>query len=262
MKQERNEEKLLTKKEKKVLISSTVALLTATSVMVGALFDAPDPLLAQQDPSPKVVCLDGDGLDDGADEDAGQEEDDTEKSRRRVGLRAAMRERILQLPLFVRLLVVLPLWLIGWTLCALAGTLWAAVLSPILGHVVGALLLFAALFCVFCLSAKAVFPDLPLKKIVNRRSILTLLLGALTLGIADAALPLVWDGYDRIARVVQAVGSLLLTGGAVTAFSLREQRRRVNLATAAPDPGITDEDERTIHITDAGSTITVKLPRA
>ena len=262
MNQEHNEEKLLTKKEKKVLLSSTVALLTATSVMVGALFDAPDNLLTDQDLNPKVVCIDGTGVDDDADEDAGQEDEDTEKSRRRIGVRAAMRARILQLPLFVRLLVILPMWFMGWAVSGAAGALWSVVLSPVLGHVLSTLLLLAALFCAFCLAAKAVFPDLPLKKIVNKRSMLTLIIGALALGAADAALPLVWEEYDKIANLVKAVGGLLITGGAVTAFSLREQRRRVKLASSPPDPGITEEDERIIHIMDAGDTITVKLPPA
>ena len=94
------------------------------------------------------------------------------------------------------------------------------------------LLLLAALFGAFLLAVKAVFPDLPLKKILNRRTVPWLLLGGLALSVADRVLLSQLEGYGPIRNLAFAGGFLLLLAAAVLSFVRKEQRRR----RAAPPP--------------------------
>ena len=108
------------KKSAKQAATTAVALLTAASVMTGSLFDTPAALVPD-DGSPAIVYNMTTGLDGADDDDAGVTEDESEETRRRGGIRAILRARILQLPLLVRLLVILPIWALGTVLLAAAG---------------------------------------------------------------------------------------------------------------------------------------------
>ena len=236
----------------KLTLAATVALLTAASVTVGGMFDSPAAIL--DDEAKPLVAYVSDGAEDDGDAEAGEE--NSEKTRRRASVSA--REAILRLPLAVRLLVVLPLWALGTTVTALLGTLAA---SPIGQAALNMLLIFAVFAALFTLAAKAVFPDLPLKKILNRRSLTGLLFGALTLGALDAVLPLVWEPYEEARRAVLAVGTLALLGAAMLHFSLREQRRRLQekRAEQAQPPA---SPERVEFVDPGGDSYIVDLSRA
>lgn len=221
-------------KEKKTkLLAAGVALLASAGVLVGGLFSSPAALLDDA-PTPIVAYADDDDLDedDAENETGASGEEETES----VGLRARMRQRILQLPLIVRLLVILPLWALGWGILTLASALWGAVLSPVLGKALAWLLLLAALLGAFALAGKTLFPDLPLKKILNKRSILGLVIGAALLGVADYVVPLFWAGYSRVEAIARAAGILLVFGTATVSFAVREQRRRNAAPEHAPEP--------------------------
>jgi len=105
-----------------------------------------------------------------------------------------------------------PLWAIGWAIWTVAGGLWTMLLGPIAGKAVSWLFLLAALFGAVALGLKTVFPDLPLKKIFNKKSLLGLILGGLGLGVADLTVPMFWDGYEALAHVLRASGMALILG--------------------------------------------------
>ena len=227
--------------KKRRAAAAAVAVVTSASMVVGGIFQSPADLLEEQDILPQVVYTDDDDLDsggggDGGDEDNGEngsqaEEEEEERS----GTRAALRHRIQQLPYAVRLLVVLPLWALGWLLLTGLSALWGAVLSPVLGKALAWLLLIGALLGAFLLAGKTLFPDLPVKKILNKRSVLGLVIGSMVLGAADIVVPLFWADYTRIENIVRAVGVLLVLGTVTGLFARREIRRRRALAAAAAE---------------------------
>lgn len=231
---------------KKKAVKAGVALFTSASVLVGGLFPSPDALLAdEQDLNPVAIVqndndtgddLDGDGGDDGGGSDE-EEEGEAEVT----GVRAGLRQRILQLPLAVRVFVLIPMWALGWAIWAVATGLWTMLLGPIAGKGVSWLFLLAALLGAFVLGAKAIFPDLPLKKIVNKKSLLGLLLGGLTLGAADLTAPLFWEGYEHLAQIVRASGVALILGTVLFAFVRRALKKR--RAEPLPAQGPTEEPE-------------------
>lgn len=221
-------------KLKKTAAVSAVALLTAASVTTGSLFTTPAALLSDDGAAGSAysVSVDLDGLDD---DDAGTEQDESGETKRRGGVRAALRARILRLPLAVRLLVVLPLWALGSVILAAAGALWA-LLAPVLGKIALWALLLALLVGAFLLAAKAAFPDLPIKKILNRRSLVALVLGASALAAADAVLGAAWEDYAQIKDVVLSVGFFAALSCAAVPFALREQKRRLTAREAETPP--------------------------
>ena len=199
---------------KKKAIKAGVAVVTSASVLVGGLFSSPDALLAQEQNLNPVAITQNDNDNDQDDDDSssGDEEEEEESGGESVGWRAALRQRILKLPLAVRVFVMVPLWAIGWAIWTVAGGLWTMLLGPIAGKAVSWLFLLAALFGAVALGLKTVFPDLPLKKIFNKKSLLGLILGGLGLGIADLTVPMFWDGYEALAHVLRASGMALILG--------------------------------------------------
>ena len=236
------------KKElKKKLARTGVALFTSASVLVGGVFPSPDALLADEQPLNPVVVyendndndLDGDGGDDGS----STEEEEEEVSGESVGVRARLRQRILQLPLSVRVFVLVPMWALGWGIWTVARGLWSMLLGPIAGKAIGWLFLLAALLGAFALGIKTIFPDMPLKKILNKKSLLGLLLGGLTLGAADLTIPLFWDGYEQLAQIFRATGVALILGTVSFALIRRTLRQRRAEPVPAEGPAEPEEEE-------------------
>ena len=204
---------------KKKAVKAGVAVVTSASVLVGGLFSSPDALLADKQRLNPVVITQNDGDNDqDGDDDSSAEEDAESQVSENGGLRARLRQRILQLPLAVRVFVMVPLWAVGFAVWTVASTLWTTLLGPIAGKAVSWLFLLAALLGAAALGLKTVFPNMPLKKIFNKKSILGIVLAGLGLGAADLTVPLFWDGYEELAHVLRASGMALILG--TVAFAL------------------------------------------
>lgn len=243
-------------KVKRSAAVSAVALLTAASVMTGSLFESPTALLSNEG-APTAIYAMANDYDGAADDGSDVDEDEGEETRRRGGVRAMLRERILRLPLVVRLLAVLPLWALGSVILAAAGAAWP-LLSPVLGKVAGFALMLALLLGSFLLAAKAAFPDLPIKKLVSRRNLVALLLGASALTVADAVLGAVWGEYEQSKDIILSVGFFLALSCATVPFALREQKRRLSAAKAAAQR-VQKPDK--LIFTDGVGTYTVRVPK-
>lgn len=230
---------------KKKAIKAGVAVVTSASVLVGGLFSSPDALLAQEQNLNPIAITQNDNDNDQDDDDSSsgdEEEEDEESGGESVGWRAALRQRILELPLAVRMFVLLPLWAIGWAIWTVAGGLWTMLLGPIAGKAVSWLFLLAALLGAAALGLKTVFPDLPLKKIFNKKSLLGLILGGLGLGVADLTVPMFWDGYEALAHVLRASGMALILG--TVAFALVRRILREKQAEPAPEEAPEEPENR------------------
>lgn len=219
---------------KKKAIQAGVAVVTSASVLVGGLFSSPDALLAREQNRNPVVVSQNDNNDDQKGDEENGDDRDAEREGRSEGLLAALRERILKLPLAVRVFVMVPLWAVGSVIWNVAVSVWTLLLQPIAGKVVSWLFLLAALLGAAALGLKTVFPDMPLKKIFNRKSILGLVLAGLGLGIADLTVPMFWDGYEQLSQVLRASGMALILG--TVAFALIRGILRKQKAAPAPVP--------------------------
>lgn len=210
------------KSQKKKAAVSAVAAVTAASVLVGGAFNSPADLLDDA-PDALVQSLDMD-MDGQFDAGDGADEGDENDERSRSG--SAVKRFVLAMPLPLRALVALPLWLAGTGLVELGGTLWDAVLSPAFAALANWAAIALMVLAVFLLAAKTIAPDLPIRKILNKKSVAGIFALCLCFGLLDSLLPLFWDSYERLSRIVRACFSCICTAVPI-AFFLRGNRRRL-----------------------------------
>ena len=201
-----NEKSSKKEKTKRKAATAAVAAVTAAGVVAGSVFDSAGDLLQRQDDAAMTTAYVDTLLPDDGGDDDGQDDQDTERYRKR-SLKQTVRESILRLPVALRLAVILPLWLVGQLVIGWASILWPAA-QPVLLRIALFALLLLVLFGGFALAAKAAFPNVPLKKLLNRKSILILVISAGVLGVADLTMGLA--GLElRMIRLVEAGGSLV-----------------------------------------------------
>lgn len=201
--------------KKKAAAAAAVTVAAAAGMVTGTVFDSPADLMGE----PAAIVSVQTDEDDGT---VSQEE-------RQKGPAARIREWVLSLPAAVRILVGIPLWVLGWVLLTGLSTLWASALTPLLSRVLGWFCLALLLVAVFACSVKAAFPDVPLRKILRPRNVLFLLGMTAVLVVADLALPTVWQGYDVYSRTVWRAGATCLLAFACCA-ALKSQGKRASAA--------------------------------
>ena len=223
-------EKLSLDKMKNKGTATAAATIAAAGVLIGGSFDAPADILKEEAalaPTPIVETL-GAEIDPG-DGDVGEEEavaEEEEEEKKKGGVRARTREFVLRLPLAVRACVAVPLWCVGWALTSLASMLWAGVLSPagaaIAKWIVLALMILAAL----TITVKTVFPKTPLKKILNKYTLIWVLGGSTLFCIADVVLQRFYPDMPRLLDIGRAVASAALLISAVIPVLKHEKKAR------------------------------------
>ncbi|HCU08562.1 MAG TPA: hypothetical protein DF480_06335 [Clostridiales bacterium] len=202
MKKEENKEAKPSKNKRKIATAS-MGLLVAAALVVGTMIPSASDVVSPAgiiDPPAIVLQLD--------DAQMTEEEQTAPENRKAARLSERIKGWILGLPQGIRVMLVLPLWGLGTFLSAAASTLWAGLFSPALGFAVSWLLGAAVLLGTFGLGAKLLFPNLPLKKIFNRKNLIALGGMALLLVAADGILPLYWPEYTAISAAVKALLSL------------------------------------------------------
>lgn len=236
---EKRQEAAGDKDKRRRAAAGAVALFTSASMLVGGIFNPPAAPLDEEDFQPQVIYSEddeddltggGDGGDGGSGESDGSESAqaelepefaDDEQRRRRGGLW----QQVAALPFGLRLLALLPLAALCWGVWSLGGVLLGLFLSPVAAKALSFVLLLAVLLGGYALAGKLLFPGQPLKKILNKRSLTGLAIGALVLAAADLVLPFVWVEYSRVASAARALGVLVLLGGGVLGLGLRLNRR-------------------------------------
>ena len=203
--------------------ASAVVAVTAAGMLVGGSFASPDEIL-DEGPGPVVQSLNTDAqpADDGG---GSADEDEGEAGEEKRSLRGGVRSLARSAPTWVRAVVFVPLWALGTVVTGLVTALWSSVLSPVAATVLGWLAIALLAVVIFALAVKTVFPDLPLKKILNRHSLRTILLLCLGFGLIDAILPVFWDSYETVSKLIKVLGSLIAAGVPLIFFISRRRRR-------------------------------------
>lgn len=221
--------------KKKAAAAAAVTVAAAAGMVTGTVFDSPADLMREP---PAVVAVQADDDDGAAPEE------------RQKGPAARIREWALSLPAAVRMLVGVPLWVLGWVLLTGLSTLWASALTPLLSRALGWLCLALLLVAVFACSVKAAFPDVPLRKILRPRNVLFLLGMTVLLAAADLALPAVWQGYDALSRTVWRVGATCLLAFSCCA-AMKSQGKRAAAKKEMPvHSGRTAVEEEALRLAD------------
>ncbi len=185
---ERNE---LKKKTKKTVIAATAG----ASLMVGSLYDSPEELLAnsETDERNKAVVF---------------------EHEQRQATAPTVKERIQdwigRLPLIVRALVGIPLWLIGSLLTFLLDTVWSQLLVPNAARLVTYLVIFLVIIAVALTVGKMLFPKKKLRELYDNKILLISLITVILLSIVNYILPKYWDDYKDYLKLFE---SLLMFGG-------------------------------------------------
>lgn len=187
----------------KTFIKGGTTALVVLSLLTGIAFSSPaeineDQMRASQ--TPIVMDVD-DYMNSQLDDD--DDEADEEKGAK-SGLIARFRQAVLQLPSSVRLLIVTPLWLLGTALMTTVSYLWNIIFASPLGAFIAAFAMgFGVLVLLFAATAKILFPDIPLSKILSKRNVLMLGIAALALAGIDAVAPLFWHKYPAVSALVK-----------------------------------------------------------
>ncbi len=115
-----------------------------------------------------------------------------------------LRARLLRLPVVLKVLLLMPLWLLGAIPVAI-GTGALSALSPVWGAVASFLLQAAVLVGVFCAVYKLVFPNRSIKELFQKKNRRWLLGGALAVAGVNLVLSFAWDGWPFVRIALLAV---------------------------------------------------------
>lgn len=191
---------------KKLLAKGTTTLILALSLLSGAVFSGPadinqDNAGTQLNPAPIVM-----DIDDYANTTVDDDDDADEQKTAKAGVVAKFRQAVLSLPSPVRLILITPLWAVGTAIMTAVSWLWGVIFSSPIGAFIASFAIgFAILFGLFTVTAKMIFPNVPLKRLLSKRNILMLAATALTLSVIDAVAPLYWHQYPLFAAAVKII---------------------------------------------------------
>lgn len=101
-----------------------------------------------------------------------------------------------KIPLILRAIIGVPLWLIGSLLIKLFNGVLKIVLSPIISFLLGWLFIFLLLLGIILLCLKLIFPNKKLKELINKKLIITVHIGSLIIRLSQIILPKIWSDYS------------------------------------------------------------------
>ncbi|MBE6116613.1 MAG: hypothetical protein E7187_07320 [Erysipelotrichaceae bacterium] len=173
---------------KKKAAKAIIAASTASSVVVGGLYSSPEDLLH---PKPVIMNITED------------EDFYDEHVRKEPTWRDRLKNYINNLPLLARVIIVLPLWAIGFLIIALTTNLWKMIVSPILAHLSVWVIIAFVMLASLVAFGKIMYPKIDIRKFINKN---TLLVTGITVGMVIVAHLLcvnLWSDYEDYIRQVQ-----------------------------------------------------------
>ena len=219
---DKSQDKDKSKEFRKKALGAAAAVTTGTAVLINGLFGNPDDMIKVQDEANKPAAVYYVEEEDAEEEDA--EEEDEEDGPQTLGMR--IKRWIWSWPLFLRVLIGLPLWTMGWGVCQAAQLLWKLVLSPVLQVVLSALTLFAALAGAAGLAGRALFPELPLREVFKKSRLIALAIGSAALEVLIALLPVIRKDLGNYAGLIRFGGGALILAGLLLSMWVTKERRR------------------------------------
>ena len=147
-----------------------------------------------------------------------------EEEKKKRGKASSVRKALAEAPFSQRVKIAVPLWIAGTVAIAFLSSLWMSVLPPLAAAALSWVFTLVMAVLVFVMAAKTVFPDMPLKKILNKRTFLGIGILCLLFGIADAAMPFFWDDYTKLSVILKVLGSFTCTGVPLVYFMRRHKR--------------------------------------
>lgn len=108
------------------------------------------------------------------------------------------KENILdKIPMILRSIIGVPLMIIGTILLKLMNAALKIVAMPIISFLLGWLGIFLLLLLIILICLKLIFPDKKLRELINKKLIITVLIGSLVIRLSQVILPNVWDSYSE-----------------------------------------------------------------
>ena len=184
---------------KKKATKAIIAASTASGIVVGGLYSSPEDLI-----HPKPVIMNIDEDEDFYDEHVKKDENFGDK----------LRNYINNLPLIVRITIVLPFWAIGFVIIALCSNLWKLIGNPLLSHLSVWAVIAMVMLAAFAIFGKIMYPKIPIKKFINKNTLIITGVTVVILCICHLVFPNIWDEYESNIRQVQiaAVAIALIAG--------------------------------------------------
>lgn len=188
--------------KKKIAATATVASLSS-SVLLGAAFQNPDDMfkdIKNKDAAKNTVYI--------------QQNDDDEEldTERQSVVNKAIRNTVYKIPAFIRVIFCVPMWAIGSLLLGLFTVIFKGVLTPIGDAIIHLIISTLIMLLVIVICVKILFPDFDLKKILNKRTILIVLIGNIIMFILDLVMPKIWDKYTFYRNISKfVIGMIVVT---------------------------------------------------
>ncbi|MBQ1890901.1 MAG: hypothetical protein II164_00990 [Firmicutes bacterium] len=208
------------------LITTVTALSLFTGVAAGTVFDSPSEITLSdvKEPTPIVEVVDLGKKDSPIKvEEPGRTTAEEEKKT----IKQRIKERVQAMPAAVRTVVVLPLYYVGTVVTRLAGAAFSTIMAPVLAAILKWVVLALVIFAGVALALKAIFPDIPLKKLLRPRNFLYVLIGVAVIALIDKAMPLIFSDYRQWADTIAFTLGLIVVIIIVvpTAVSISRKRR-------------------------------------
>lgn len=205
---------------KKRAAAGAAAALASASLVVGGLFQSPADLL--DEPVDSYIS----SVPDLPDDDLDGSEDDTLPDEKKKSISSRLRARLLALPLAVRAVVFLPLWVIGCGLIGIGSTLWGGVLSPAVSAALRWVCIAAVMLLALCAGVKALFPSVPIRRILSRRTVTTAVIGMLVVGALEIILGVLLPDRENLVRLITLLSStcVMLAAGIPIIFTAAEDK--------------------------------------
>ena len=224
MQEENNHKKF----NKSKLIKGAATVTVLVSLVAGMLFNGateitPELTRTQVNKTPIVMDID-------EFVNATESDEDEDVSEKKGGFIQRMKQAVFGLPLGVRLIVITPLWLLGTALITAASFIFKILIaSPIGAFALMALVSWGVLVGVYAVTAKTLFPDVPMRQILSKGHITTLGVVALAIAGIDVVAPLFWDKYPLMSGLVK----LGIGAAAIAALSARINKLRAKIGLAS-----------------------------
>ncbi|MCQ2567579.1 MAG: hypothetical protein MJ127_04160 [Mogibacterium sp.] len=141
------------------------------------------------------------------------DDDATEQKSGKIGLIAKFKQAVLTMPKSVRIILIVPLWAAGTAIMTLLSVFWKFLFAtPVGGMILATVAGWGVLVGLLAVTAKILFPEIPLRQILTKNNLIILAVVALLLAGADAVAPLFWNKYPLVSAGVKfSAGAIIVS---------------------------------------------------